>query len=153
MILALWLDINKGLRTQTHTGHTIITVGILPPYRTNILVGIIHLTTWKQHNSYVKTYPLRPSCRTELCSRNRIPIPQLYITQVPRTWRLNNHPDLCRFRAVLSYATHSLSDEPVLSILLGGLHPFFQGWYCSASASSGKRLLSVLFTCCSHFSW
>jgi hypothetical protein len=38
---------------------------------------------------------------------------------------INHHPERCRFRAVLSYATHSLSDDPVLSILLGGLHPFF----------------------------
>jgi hypothetical protein len=37
----------------------------------------------------------------------------------------NHHLDRCRFWAVLSYATHSLSDDPVLSILLGGLHPFF----------------------------
>ena len=74
----------------------------------------------------MNTYPWRPSYRTELCSRNRTPIPQLYITQVLRTWRIkNHHPELRKFRAVLSCATHSLSDDPVLSILLGGLHPFF----------------------------
>ena len=38
----------------------------------------------------------------------------------------NHHLDRCRFWAFVSYATHSLSDDPVLSIFfLGVLNPFF----------------------------
>jgi hypothetical protein len=125
VILALWLDTGKGLWTQTHSGPTItrITVGIVLPYRINILAGIMHLTTRTQHYSRVKMYPLRPSHRTELSSRNRTyHSSTLHKHMTPTN---NHHPKRCRFRAALSYLTHSLPDYPVLSIFfLVGLHPF-----------------------------